>query len=56
MINKILEFAHNIITEIVTRYHNIVDMYYDMKDAIAETKYNKVVTDFYENGIGYYED
>lgn len=56
MLNKILELAHNVITEIITRYNNVVGMYYDMKDNIAEAKYNKIVTDFYENGIGYYGD
>lgn len=51
-----LKFIHNIIAEIITRYNNVIDTYYNMKDIIAEAKYNKTVTDFYENGIGYYGD
>lgn len=40
---------------ILQKFYNMLrNRYYHMKEARAEAKYDKMVTDFYENGIGYY--
>lgn len=40
---------------ILQKFYNMLrDKYYHMKEAKAEAKYNQIVIDFYENGIGYY--
>lgn len=39
---------------IATYCNEKADEIYYKREAIAEEEYNKLVTDFYENGIGYY--
>lgn len=41
-------------TRIADYFNNKFEAEYYRREAIVEEEYNKLVTDFYENGAGYY--
>lgn len=44
----------NVFYHIVEGNNAIFEYFWNKAEAIAEAKYSKEVTNFYENGIGYY--
>lgn len=51
---NLLHKASIISSNIANYFNNKFEAEYNRREAIAEAEYNKLVTDFYENGVGYY--
>lgn len=51
---NLLYKASIITTHIANYFNDKFEAEYNRREAIAEAEYSKQVTDFYENGIGYY--
>lgn len=51
---NLLHKASIISSNIAEYFNDKFEAEYNRREAIAEAEYNKLVIDFYENGVGYY--
>lgn len=51
---KLYRIIYIIAYAIADKSNRIADACFYKRESILETRYNKTVIDFYENGIGYY--